>query len=93
MQVAVCPDGHNITGTLELVYGTCDFAGTVRIDQHGKVITPEYGGYTEIDWNSQLTVTREGKPVFICDNGDEIPESKLLTLKAWERKEASHANA
>lgn len=84
MVIVTCPEGHNIDGTLERLSGVAQIAGHVKRDQHG-LLRFEYGGYTEIDWNSQQTVTRDGGTVFVCDNGDEWPGHKLIALRGGNR--------
>lgn len=80
MRVLVCPDGHNIDGTLERLSGVAQISGHVTRDQHGRLAF-EHGGYTEIDWDSQATATNaDGETLFVCDNGDAYPGAALVPV-------------
>ena len=63
-----CPEcGEPARGTLEVVQGVA----LVYADPGtGKV---SYSSETKIDWDSQQTVQREGKPVWNCACGHEWP--------------------
>lgn len=75
----VSPNGTAIRGTLERLAGVA--LGTVSRADDGTVAI-EYTGGTEIYWDEQRTVTREGpsgmEQVFIDENGCEWLESDLV---------------
>lgn len=73
MPKLVLKSDHSIemTATKEVVWGTCAFHS---VDSNGE---PEFGGYTEIDWNSQLTVRKGGQRIFLDADGEEHLESDL----------------
>jgi hypothetical protein len=68
-----CPHGHEIQGTLETVQG-CALAWFYR-DQDGKIAF-EYEGETEIFWDTQMSLHRDSKPLFLCTAGDEWTEDE-----------------
>lgn len=59
-------DGARIIGTKEIVNAVSLVTG---FDDHSQ---PIYAGGTNIDWDSQLSVTDDkGNCVLICENGEE----------------------
>ena len=61
-----CPEcGELARGTLEAVQGVA----LVHADPVTEKVS--YSGETKIDWDSQQTVQREGKPVWNCACGHE----------------------
>lgn len=63
-RVPVCPEcGEIAKGTLEEVQGVA-LVHADPGDEH-----PAYSGETEIDWNSQKTVSRGKYPVWVCGCG------------------------
>lgn len=68
-----CPDGHPLRGTDELVGG---IALAEPVLKDGKIV-PEYEGETEIDWNSQVTRTRDGEDLWMCEEGGYFKASQL----------------
>lgn len=61
----VSPDGLPIVGTLETVKGC---ANLTTINDDG---TPNYDGSTKVYWDEQVTVQRDGKRVFLDEDGNE----------------------
>lgn len=59
------PNGLEITGTLET------FSGRARISGIAEDGTPEHFGGTEVFYEEGKTVERDGKPVFLDDEGGE----------------------
>ena len=59
------PTGSRIVGTLETIPG---IATITDIAADG---TPQYAGGTEVQWNCQKTVTRDGKIVFLDEDAAE----------------------
>lgn len=72
---AFAPNGQEIVSTLEVLHGTCGVTferkpdGTVEVDFDGSG--------TDVDWDSQATVTREGKRVFLDESGNEWTEDQI----------------
>ena len=64
-----CPQcGEVAKGTLETLSGVALLFKA--IDNNGNPTGEvEYDGYTEIFWNDQQTVHRNGNPVLICSSG------------------------
>jgi hypothetical protein len=69
--------GSRIVGTLEKLEGTAE----ILIDSYERnadgTVAFEHGGYTRIDWDAQLTVERDGRPVFVDEDGSECGEADL----------------
>jgi hypothetical protein len=59
----VSPTGAAIIGTADFVYVLANIVG---IGDDGE---PEYSGESDVDWDSQTTRTRGGKPLFEDENG------------------------
>lgn len=81
------PTGARIIGTLETVMGIADFTDAWK-DENGEYGL-SYSGGTDIDWNSQVTVTdpTSHERLFLCENGEEWRESQLT----YREKEAGGA--
>ena len=76
---AMSPTGAAITGTLEKVYGVAQIGETDWTRAPGTgLLEFEYGGYTEIDWNSQVSVLRDLERVFVDENGEDWLESEIV---------------
>lgn len=66
------PDGTPITGTREIIPGTC---GITFEDDNSW----EYDGNgTDVDWNGQRTVQIAEQNVYVDENGSEWLESQLI---------------
>jgi len=62
-----CPEcGQRATGTVENLSGVAQF---LPPDQNGEI---EYDGYTEVNWDTQETVTdAKGRTNLTCPDGHE----------------------
>lgn len=60
------PNGDYIIGTSETILAIARISGISTDTEE-----PEYEGGTEINWNTQETVLREGKVLFVCQGGKE----------------------
>jgi hypothetical protein len=58
--------GRPIIGTSERILG---IAIANSFTQDGE---PDYSGSTDVDWNTQETITREGKTLYMTDDGREV---------------------
>ncbi|PZR93566.1 MAG: hypothetical protein DI537_10655 [Stutzerimonas stutzeri] len=67
------PTGREITGTLEALKGRARISG---ISPEGE---PEHSGGTEIFFEEGHTVERDGKAVFLDDEGGEWTFDQLTT--------------
>ncbi|WP_296203952.1 hypothetical protein [uncultured Hyphomicrobium sp.] len=74
MSRLVAPDGTTIIGTLESIPGVARI-GNVRTDGAGRH-TFDYIGETDVRWNEQETVSRDGQPVMVDASGAEWPLNK-----------------
>ena len=62
--VARAPNGKLIIGTLERLSGRANIVeGSFTRNENG-TLTFEYEGYTEVFWEEQRTVHRNGRPIF-----------------------------
>ena len=75
------PTGSKIVGTLETIPGICRL---VDISDDGRV---DYLGGTDILWDAQETVTRDGKTVFVDEGGDEWTFDQLTKEEEGEDDE------
>ena len=66
MTTWLSPSGSPIVGTLEKLTGVARC--TIHADG---VRTYDSGEGTEIDWDSQETVVRDGKVIFVDEDGEE----------------------
>jgi hypothetical protein len=73
---AFAPNGKEIRGTLETVCGVAEGQEFTRAADGS--IEFVYSGSTDIWWDEQKTVTRQGQRVFIDEDGAEWPESKIV---------------
>ena len=69
--------GAAITGTLEQMDGKAlTTEDSFSRDDTGKLVF-DYEGETEIYWNGQETQSRDGKTIFIDDDGEEVLETEV----------------
>ena len=77
----VSPTGKLITGTLERMSGRANIVpGSVRKSDGG--IEFDYDGSTDIFWDEQHTVTRDGELVFLDEDGNDYLDSELHLVPA-----------
>lgn len=70
-----------IVGTLEHVTGVAGIVGARR-DLNGTLeFDLDYDGNTDINWDSQETVRRKSRRVFVDANGDEVLESNITLVE------------
>ena len=68
-----------ITGTLERLSGRADIqSGSWKRNAKGE-LEFEHGGYTEIYWDDQRTVTDKdsGGPLFVDENGHAVTSAQI----------------
>lgn len=71
------PAGTRITGTLETVPGTCGITDEIGRNFDGTFNIDFDGTGTDICWDAQETVMREGQRVFVDADGTEFLERTL----------------
>jgi hypothetical protein len=76
--ILVSNKGTRIIGTLEVVYGVS------YIENVSSPTDYEHSGYTDIWWDGQMTVVRDGKTVFVDENGDEFTENEVHKVEDSE---------
>ncbi|TYO65469.1 hypothetical protein FXV83_16165 [Bradyrhizobium hipponense] len=76
MKEYVSPTGSPILGTLEKLTGRAEIMG---IDDNGE---PVYQGGTEIFYDDQVTATKDGKMIFLDENGAEWTFDQLQPVEA-----------
>lgn len=69
------PNGQLIQGTLEQIPGVALISG---IGDEGE---PEYDGETKVWWDDQKTLTRDGKTIFVDDEGFEWTFDQLTKVE------------
>ncbi len=80
MNTFFSPNGDRILGTSEKLLATALISG---VDP--ETVAPIYEGGTEVHWDTQTTLQRHGKALFICESGNEwtfdqlVPQSFDLT--------------
>jgi hypothetical protein len=82
---AYSPNGSPIVGTLETIPGTAQIQhGSFQRDKDGSL---DFGwcGETDVFWDGQETVERDGKRVFVDKDGHEWTENQLK-LRTRPRK-------
>jgi hypothetical protein len=70
----LCPDGLPLYGTLETLTGTAVGYPTL-VDGR---IRPVYTGHTEVHYDEQNTVVRDGEIIWVCEEGAEHTQSSLV---------------
>ncbi len=76
--------GKRIVGTLEIVTGRAEIGSWSR-GQNGE-LEFEYAGGTEIFWDEQKTVERDGQAVYLTEEGDEVLERDIELVEEDEDK-------
>ena len=76
-------DDHEvgIVATLETVLGSCGANAAYR-QPDGSLVVEYDGSGTDVNWDSQETVTRRGQMVFIDEEGNEVTADQVVLLKA-----------
>jgi hypothetical protein len=78
IMIATSPTGVAIIGTLEMVPGTA-LITTDSFEKNAKgEITFDHDGETEIDWDGQETQTKNGKELFVDEDGGIWTEDQLV---------------
>lgn len=70
------PKGKKIVGTFEKLEG-CANIESASIGKDGR-IEIEYEGTTEIWWDNQKTVQKNGRPVFVDEDGELWTEKQVV---------------
>lgn len=70
------PNGKQVIATAERLWATCKFTGT-GVKPNGR-LEFDYDGETDINWDSQETVNRNGELVFLDCDWNEWLESQLV---------------
>ena len=88
MQKLYAPDGVEIVGTVEIVPAVSTFAADSVTRTPSGTFEFDYTGNTDVYWNGQRTVVRDGQRVFEDQDGCEHLENTLLLLtdEEWEKR-------
>ena len=76
--VARAPSGKLIVGTLERLSGRANIVERSFTRNENGTLTFEHEGYTEVFWEEQRTVYRNGRPIFLDEEGFQWEETQLL---------------
>ncbi|WP_312470549.1 hypothetical protein [Rhizobium sp.] len=71
----ISPNGTAIIGTAEKVLATARIS-----DIDAETGLPVYEGGTEVHWDTQETLGRNGHILFVCEDGDEWTFAELRPL-------------
>ena len=69
--------GAAITGTLETIQGRCKLIPDSFERSEDNRITHEHQGGTEMFWDSSKQVVTDGQPIYLDENGEEVPASDI----------------
>lgn len=83
---AIAPNGQTISGTLELVQGTAEIDYFTKDDEGN--FDHEYGGYTRMHWDSQVSILRKGSKVYIAEDHSEWLMSQLRFEEIGEENDS-----
>lgn len=75
MMQAYAPNGSLILGTLDTVQCRAEISGFTR-NAAGEM-EAEYAGGSEVFWDEQRTVERDGELVFLAEDGSDWKLSEL----------------
>jgi len=74
---AYAPNGSPILGTLENLTGRAEIRdGSFRMEDGALAF--DHAGETEVFWDGQETVSRDGKTVFLAADGNEVLEDQIV---------------
>jgi hypothetical protein len=76
MNNLIAPNGKKIHGTFESLQACAEIASAERNKDGGLEL--EYNGNTEIWWDSQRTIREKEERMFVDEEGNIWPESKLV---------------
>jgi len=77
--IYVSPQGKEVCGTDETIKGQAFINPETLTLKDGKLVF-EYGGETDISWDTQTSVIENGERVFVDEEGNTFPESQLHYL-------------
>src|SRR5690242_11799851 len=85
--ILVSKDGTRITGSFEQING---IANITDFDENGD---PNWEGGTDVDWDSQVSVQRDGEDIFVDEDGDKYlrSECRLMTEEEFAALEEEDA--
>lgn len=76
MAILRAPNGKTIVGTKELIPGIALINGASGRNKDG-TLNIEWGNGTQVDWNGQETVLKDGQRVFYDTDSNEWTEDQL----------------
>lgn len=82
----VAPNGIRIRGTLEQLTGVAQINSIERLPDG--TLDFDYEGGTEVFYDEAVTVERDGKIVFVDEEGDEWTEDQLVEEASIEGDDA-----
>lgn len=77
---ATSPTGVAIWGTKELVPGVAVTSENTFSRKPDGRLDFDYAGETELDWDNQRTVEKNGHTVFVDADGDEWNEDQIVLV-------------
>lgn len=82
----IAPNGKTITGTLEQLQGRAN-ATRFELDDDG-TLRPDYHGDTDVWWEGQETVTRDGQMVLVDREGNEFTLDQCTQVEVADDDES-----
>ncbi len=81
---ALSPSGAEIIGTADTIQATAIVqADTFTRNDNGS-LSFDYTGESDVDWNSQRPHERDGKPLFIDENGARWTADQITLIEESE---------
>lgn len=82
---AFAPNGLEIVGTREIIPGVASITRDSFAKDSDGNLTFEHRGGTEVHWDAQKTVTRDGRTVFVDEDGAEWT-GDMIVLRAEDEE-------
>lgn len=67
-----------LTATADIIKASADFNSVTRDGSNG-CLSPEFGGGSDVDWDSQETrLNARGHGIWLCEDGEEFSEGQVV---------------
>lgn len=84
---ATAPNGKAIIGTVETLQAVAHLVAVTRGE--GGELEVEYDGSTDIEWDTQATLRRDGERIFLDEEHNEWKESDLTFTPSEDKSAAA----
>lgn len=89
---AFAPNGSQIIGTFENITARAEIVADTFTKLPDGTLEFEYAGGTEVFWDDQRTIQKDGEDIYLAEDGTEWKQSEL-TLRDEEEDEDDEATA